>query len=85
MIIKSMFSCKGTTKCLRNLRKGETNKDRQAVLLSVIEIAVSLLNFSEDMKINFKKLCCDCFLGQSGLLLKAPLSLLTVFFPSYIK
>lgn len=59
MIIKSMFSCKGTTKSLRNLRKEGTNKDGQAVLLSVTKISVSLPNFSEEMKINFKKLCCD--------------------------
>lgn len=55
MIVKSTFSCKGTTKCLRNLRKEDTNKDRQALSLSITGIFVLLLNFSEEMKINFKK------------------------------
>ena len=65
MIVKYMFSCKRTTTCLRNLRKEDTNKDRQAVSLSIPGILVLLLNFSEEMKINFKKkkkpknLCCD--------------------------
>ena len=39
---ESTFSCKGITKCLRDSRKEDTHEVRQALLLSITKIFVSL-------------------------------------------